>query len=216
MVLVKNFLSYNPLENPNQVKAAISQMEQLPATPLLISLAKILEQMANPLYEPLREAVWERVRRVFGEGWERVSEPLGNPSERVSKPFRNQEQEPEQEQEVRGAIGIPSTDSKAASDNESADSKGAPPPGSDHLLSNWMHYFPTERRFKRTCSQAIAEFREAGYTSDEILQEILTAANEKRKSLPPLELKHRLEKTERNREKGKPAPEEESEAALVP
>ena len=42
MVLVCNFLKYNPIENQNQVKAAISKVEELHKTTLLSDIAEIL------------------------------------------------------------------------------------------------------------------------------------------------------------------------------
>jgi hypothetical protein len=77
IIFVKNYLKYNPLENPNQIKAAKGLIESLPITPFIL---KVLETLSKPFHKPLRNLL-ERV------------------SERLAEGLANQEQEQEQEQE---------------------------------------------------------------------------------------------------------------------
>lgn len=61
MVLVKNYLKHNPLENPNQVKHAIEKLNELPGTHLFRSLLTIVEQFDKPFIQPLIERLEERL-----------------------------------------------------------------------------------------------------------------------------------------------------------
>ena len=53
VVLIFNYVKYNPLENPNQVKSAIAKVEELPKTPLLQDFLAVIQGLNKPLYEPL-------------------------------------------------------------------------------------------------------------------------------------------------------------------
>ena len=55
VVLVKNYLKHNPLENPNQVKSAIEKIKEIPKTPLFQDFLEIVKQLDKPLYKPLIE-----------------------------------------------------------------------------------------------------------------------------------------------------------------
>ncbi|HOW23609.1 MAG TPA: DUF6431 domain-containing protein [Sedimentibacter sp.] len=61
MVLVKNYLKHNPLENPNQVKHAIEKLNELPETHLFRSLLTVIEQFDKPFIQPLIERLQERL-----------------------------------------------------------------------------------------------------------------------------------------------------------
>jgi uncharacterized phage protein (TIGR02220 family) len=88
-VWIQNYLEWNPLENPNQRKAARKVADQVPPTCVWV---KDFNSSCGPLFE-LNPA------------------PLPNPSGTVtgtlSKPFRNQEQEQEQESIVSGGAEDP-------------------------------------------------------------------------------------------------------------
>lgn len=61
VVLVKNFLKYNPIENPKQVIGATTKLNDLPRTPILAELQRILDLQSEKEYlKPLSEAL-----RVF-------------------------------------------------------------------------------------------------------------------------------------------------------
>lgn len=62
LILVKHYLypEYNALQNPNQVKAALDFLEELPVSPLFLEIAAILERLGQPFTEPLRERLRER------------------------------------------------------------------------------------------------------------------------------------------------------------
>ena len=61
VVLVINYLKHNPLENPNQAKAAITKLDELPDTPLMQDFETVLEQFDKPFMEPLCERLLERL-----------------------------------------------------------------------------------------------------------------------------------------------------------
>ena len=61
VVLVKNYLKHNPLENPNQVKHAIEKLNELPETHLFRSLLTVIEQFDKPFIQPLIERLQERL-----------------------------------------------------------------------------------------------------------------------------------------------------------
>ncbi len=55
LIWVKNFLKHNPLENPNQVQAAIKIATELPSSPILSGLQGLLKRFNKPFLEPLVE-----------------------------------------------------------------------------------------------------------------------------------------------------------------
>ncbi|WHH59128.1 hypothetical protein [Petroclostridium sp. X23] len=59
-VLVCNYLKYNPLENPNQVKSAIDKLNELPETPLIQDFKVVIEQFEKEFMEPLKEQLNKR------------------------------------------------------------------------------------------------------------------------------------------------------------
>lgn len=67
VVLVKNFLKHNPLENPNQVKSAIEKLNELPETPLFQDFLTIVEGLGKQFTQPLKERLQERLQERFGK-----------------------------------------------------------------------------------------------------------------------------------------------------
>lgn len=63
-IFIKNFLKYNALENPNQVKAAIKALEGTYSNSLDSALLEVLETITSPTIKPLVKALKERL----GEG----------------------------------------------------------------------------------------------------------------------------------------------------
>lgn len=59
VVLVRHALKYQAPDNPNQGKAAIKALEELPETPLLWELQRLAERFAKPFAEQLRERFGE-------------------------------------------------------------------------------------------------------------------------------------------------------------
>src|SRR5690606_28845549 len=59
VVLVRHALKYQAPDNPNQGKAAIKALEELPETPLLWELQRLAERFAKPFAEQLREQFGE-------------------------------------------------------------------------------------------------------------------------------------------------------------
>lgn len=53
LLLIANYLRHNPLENPNQVTAAVRKLDELPSSPLLQELGLSIEQLGEPLLQPL-------------------------------------------------------------------------------------------------------------------------------------------------------------------
>ena len=68
LILIKNYFDEgNKLENPNQVKAAIKQIDALPPSYLLDDLQAILMQRDTDFYKPLVERLGKRFKR-FSKG----------------------------------------------------------------------------------------------------------------------------------------------------
>ena len=90
MILLKNFLRYNPIENPNQVKGALTKLEGLPRSDLFHTVYAHLEGLANeagkPYLKPLLEALPKLFRKPFRNGCGNPSETL---AETLPEPFRN-------------------------------------------------------------------------------------------------------------------------------
>lgn len=61
MMLIKNYLKHNPLENPNQVKSAIEKLNEMPQTHLFQIFLSIIEQFNKPFMKPLIERLQERL-----------------------------------------------------------------------------------------------------------------------------------------------------------
>jgi len=61
IVLDVEHFDKNPLENPNQVKAAISKLEELPKTILFQDLKLLVEQLGKPFTKPLIERLCQRL-----------------------------------------------------------------------------------------------------------------------------------------------------------
>lgn len=62
MVLVKQFLKHNPLNNPNKIKAGIEKLNELPYSEIIFSsFLSFLEPLDKPFTEPLREALLYRL-----------------------------------------------------------------------------------------------------------------------------------------------------------
>jgi len=59
IVYIKNFLKYNPLENPNQVKGAIKALDSIPANAIDAELIKELERANKPFNKPLIELLYK-------------------------------------------------------------------------------------------------------------------------------------------------------------
>ena len=59
IVYIKNFLKYNPLENPNQVKGAIKVLESIPTNAIDTELIKELERADKPFNKPLIELLYK-------------------------------------------------------------------------------------------------------------------------------------------------------------
>ena len=60
LVLIRNYLEHNPLENGKQVIAALKVLEELPTSPLFVLLNEALERLGKPYAEPLREQLSKR------------------------------------------------------------------------------------------------------------------------------------------------------------
>lgn len=91
-VTIHKFLDWNEIENPNQAKAALKLIEQIPdSLPSKSILAKLLEDISSRRFgDPgkLGTHFWNRLATL--------SKPLPNPFETQKLGFRNQEQEQEQ------------------------------------------------------------------------------------------------------------------------
>lgn len=83
MILVCNFIKYNPLENPNQVKGAISKLKEMPITPFFADIAESLsKEKSKADLSELIMALYERSGMDEQTLSERVSPTV---TERVSE-----------------------------------------------------------------------------------------------------------------------------------
>jgi len=67
VLLIKNYLEHNPLANPNQVKAAIKKLEELPFSKIFQEFKQLLKRLNKPLYKPLLEWLDERLGKWYGK-----------------------------------------------------------------------------------------------------------------------------------------------------
>lgn len=67
LLFVVNFLEHDGLDNPNQTKAAIKVINELPKNPLFSSLLKKFEPIAKPFNEPFLERLRERLQEWYGK-----------------------------------------------------------------------------------------------------------------------------------------------------
>lgn len=67
VVLVRNYLKYNPIQNPNQAKGAVSMLKNMPRTHLLAAFLECVEKHCPNHFETLR--------KPFRKGFETVSKP---------------------------------------------------------------------------------------------------------------------------------------------
>lgn len=65
MIFIKNFLKYNPLENPNQVKGAIKVLDSLPSGSVNVEFIELVKSinvtLSKPLLEPLVKGLYKRL-----------------------------------------------------------------------------------------------------------------------------------------------------------
>lgn len=61
IIFIKNFLRYNPLENPNQVKGAMNALSKIPVNGIDHDLKAIIGTLTKPLYEPLAKLLDKRL-----------------------------------------------------------------------------------------------------------------------------------------------------------
>lgn len=69
-VLVNNFLKYNPLENPNQVKGALKVMPTIPKTQLFYKLVDVINSSENTHLHELKAGIESYLK---SNGFERVT-----------------------------------------------------------------------------------------------------------------------------------------------
>ncbi|MPM13396.1 hypothetical protein SDC9_59753 [bioreactor metagenome] len=83
MVLVRNYLRWNFLENDNQMKSAVRSFEQLKRTHLDCEFVQVVNQYCPHMIEKSATAK-ELLEKGFDNGSETVTEPLSNGSETVA------------------------------------------------------------------------------------------------------------------------------------
>lgn len=74
IILIPNFLKYNPLENQNQVKGAIKAISSIPTIGLNSELLTTLETLDKPFIEPLIKLLEERLGKQEKEEEEEKEE----------------------------------------------------------------------------------------------------------------------------------------------
>ncbi|MBS0877965.1 MULTISPECIES: hypothetical protein [unclassified Tatumella] len=107
-VLIHNFLSWNPIENPNQGISAMRLFDQIPGN------SRVKPELARILSVSVAHIGTEKLKG----------------SERVLQPFLSQEQEQEQEQEQKNTLGhgsaIPPDDDETDSETRGSKKKTYP------------------------------------------------------------------------------------------
>lgn len=71
LILIKNYLKHNPLDNPNQVKAASRKLTELPLSRLTSEFKEMLEKNSKPLYKPLIKQLYELLGEPLPEGFDK-------------------------------------------------------------------------------------------------------------------------------------------------
>lgn len=61
ILLIPNYLKFNPLENPNQVKSAIEKLNELPQTKLFQDLLSVIKTIDKSFVKPLIERLQQRL-----------------------------------------------------------------------------------------------------------------------------------------------------------
>lgn len=119
-VVIGQYLRWNPIENPNQGKAAVRFFDAVAGEEAKHAIARAFSLHATHI----SPTVWE---------------PFLNPSGTVHEPYRNQEQEQEQEQEHKRDVGVAPSDGSAlapsVSPDEPAPSLGSGPATGQQSLS---------------------------------------------------------------------------------
>jgi hypothetical protein len=92
-ILVNNFLKYNPLENPNQVKGALKVMPTIPKTQLFYKLVDVIKSSENTHLHELKAGIESYLK---SNGFERVSLTVSK-QEEVKEEVSEEEQEAEKE-----------------------------------------------------------------------------------------------------------------------
>lgn len=67
VILLRNALKYQSPQNPNQVKAALDAIEELPRTRLLLEFQRLAERFCERLAQGLRERFGQRLAEQFEE-----------------------------------------------------------------------------------------------------------------------------------------------------
>ena len=87
VVLIKNFLKHNPLENQNQVKSAIKRLDEIPKTYLFKDFYEVVKKVGNEKKQ--YSALLEQLKKQLPE---RLDKQLDEP---LDKQFSKQEEEKE-------------------------------------------------------------------------------------------------------------------------
>ncbi|WP_312560896.1 hypothetical protein [Anaerospora sp.] len=73
ILLIPNYLRFNPLENPNQVKSAIDKLDELPQTQLLQDLYDVVKTIDKQFMKPFTERLQERLPQPVNSNQDTVS-----------------------------------------------------------------------------------------------------------------------------------------------
>jgi DnaD/phage-associated family protein len=136
VLLVMNFLKFNPVENPNQVKSAIDKLNELPQSELLHDLHEQIRllQGEKPFLEPLLKRLLERLGKglpqpVISNQYTVISINTNNDSANV-------------ENEIAVSKDKPSIGAQAVAYAEQAWGRMIPP-GEAEAIIKWCDEFGT-------------------------------------------------------------------------
>lgn len=117
-VLIRNFMSWNPVENPNQGIAAMRLFSQVPD----------------------KSTVKPELARIMNDAIAHIGGAKLKGSERVLEPFLNQEQEQEQEQEEENTLGHGSATPPESDDSSDGGVSPKKNPYPDDFEQAWAIY----------------------------------------------------------------------------
>ena len=118
VVLIRRFLRYNTLENPNVVIGATNDLKALPDTPLLSVLSTVLEETKKSFYLPLLQELRNRLANSYPNGY-----PNGLPNPDHTRPYHTRPYQtyPPAEGDARTREGLTESDRRGDDASELAD-----------------------------------------------------------------------------------------------
>lgn len=113
MVLVKNYLEHNPLENQNQIKGAIKKLNELPETFLIFEFYETVKSSNGRVPEEFIKGF-----QTLLKGLETLSEPFRTKKKNKKKNKKKKEEEEKEKKEIIAPDGAVDSDESTDSIKE--------------------------------------------------------------------------------------------------